>query len=338
MFSERLLDHARSGLITAWDTDREDQMPAAQVATGMDAFREQTLALPTSIGAALAKKQSMTDKFGLALEQGDGHSLVTLMNEEGYGPLPKIAGDAEVFAGLFKRTTPVQVVAGNSLSRSTAEPVLSGSTLTFPVGVFGLADFPRSWSTGMNHGKDITIQGQGMDHTLIVLDSDLSARVAIHNLTIRNCTLFTNNNYLFDLRREPASISLQHMRLCGFDKGAGGSCAFGTRELLLRASDSIITGGYGRHPGGQILRASGNGLLARFDRCTLSRTSLGHITERSTVHFESCTFEDFTDISSLAQQNPGVTNNNGTVLALPKGIERQLDMNDLFPNWKERKE
>lgn len=70
----------------------------------------------------------------------------------------------------------------------------------------------------------------------------------MRNFGARDCTLYTENQYLFDLRNDSASVHFDRVRAIGFDMGAGSSCLFGTEELALYARDSRFEGGYGRSP------------------------------------------------------------------------------------------
>ena len=339
LFSQSLLAHARKAMGTAWSNSREESLPNDLMNQGLSRFRESTLALPETIGQELANAANEDDQLKLAWDSGDVHTLITFMSDKELGPFPELVQNPEQFESFFQRSH--AVVAGNhreAVARG-GEPLASGTVLSFPAGVFRVADFPRQWSDENGHGQDITIRGAGMNNTLLVLNSDLSTRIAVKNLILQDCTIFTGNNYLFDLRREPISVKLIRMRLCGFDKGSGSSCAFGTEELALHGIDSIISGGYGRHPGGRVFDVRNDGLLVRFEGCTLTRTSLGKLQGRATAHFSNCRFVGFqTDMNRLARTHRGVSLAGCSTESLPKDAPKSLSLEEIFPNWQQRLE
>ena len=253
------------------------------------------------------------------------------------GPLVELGTDADWFARFFDRAHPERVVDGLQASAEDFSELRDGMTLVFPEGVHDLGNFMRSSSFVP---ADITLAGAGRDKTLLLL-GDLSSSGLVERLSFRDCTLFTGNNYLFDLRREPAIVALDRVRLTGFDMGAGASTAFGTEGLILRVRDSIITGGYGRHPEhGTLFDVRTHALLARFESSRLSVINLGlhHIRDRATVVFDDCQLTDILDAPYNASPPPGVQfvgTEAGGAVGGPPGIPRRFDLDELFPGWED---
>ena len=138
-----------------------------------------------------------------------------------------------------------------------------------------------------------------------------------------------------------AIVALDRVRLTGFDMGAGASTAFGTQGLILRVRDSIITGGYGRHPEhGTLFDVRTHALLARFESSRLSVINLGlhHIRDRATVVFDDCQLTDILDAPYNASPPPGVQfvgTEAGGAVGGPPGIPRRFDLDELFPGWED---
>src|SRR5690606_13610272 len=111
------------------------------------------------------------------------------------------------------------------------------------------------------------------------------------------------------------------VRLIGFDKGAGASCAFGTEELALRAKGCVIEGGYGRAPQhGTLFDVRTDGLLARFEDCELRLLDLelNHIRSGATVVFEDCRLTDLLGTAGQPDRlPPGVRFVNSPRAAFP---------------------
>jgi hypothetical protein len=185
-----------------------------------------------------------------------------------------------------------------------------------------------------------------MDSTMLVLSDDLSTRGPLVRLTIRDCTVNTNDNYLTDLRTKPATLTFLRARFIGFDTGAGGATLLdaAAHGFMLRAVDSRFEGGYGRTPWScNFLDVRNNALVARFERCRFSQLSLSMQWwgAGSTVFFSGCTFEDMLDrqpLTSHAADRPGVIFDGGSFTYFggdPTQVPSK-DLNALFPDWQAR--
>ena len=136
-------------------------------------------------------------------------------------------------------------------------------------------------------------------------------------------------------------MQFERVRLIGFDMGAGSSCLFGTKELAVWLRSCRIEGGYGPHPEyGQLFDVRTDALLARFDNCTIDRVRIApHLYPGSTVVFANSVLTDVLDhdFDSL-QEKPGLSFPGSTLAPLPDPFEGSLhkDLNQLFPNWRQR--
>jgi hypothetical protein len=114
-------------------------------------------------------------------------------------------------------------------------------------------------------------------------------------LTVRDVTL--TGESVFDARG-PMTLTLQRVRVAGFNTGAGGSDfvdARGRTNLALLAEDCVFDGTVGRGPPrhGTVLSLSSHAKLVRFDRCTfLGCQHVARVWGDATLHFERCTFRD----------------------------------------------
>ena len=167
--------------------------------------------------------------------------------------------------------------------------------------------------------------------------SDWSAYDTVRNLTLENCTIYANNNYLFDVRKPAMSVTVRSCRLTGWTTGAGSSCLFGTEALALRVIDSEITGIYNRYPAyGRLFDVRRNGLLARFENCTIEACHVFQGTRAgATLVFANCTMRN---ISDSRKEIPRHAKLLGTRLEWFGGGDRDAlkrDINELFPDWKD---
>ena len=136
-----------------------------------------------------------------------------------------------------------------------------------------------------------------MDATLLQL-GDIGIRGDVQRLAFRDLTLDAGNDGLFDMRSGALVLDLERVRIVRFDAAHGGCHVFDARGVLIRARDSKIIGGYGRHPGHGDLFRSGP-ILARFSRCRfeLLDMSLSRVGSRGRVLFQDCSFH-------LLEENP----------------------------------
>jgi len=335
LFTAAMLSALEEGLERGWRELRKDAPSEDERAQGRRRFRQSVIALPVLIGRQLAERR---DQLDLALEDTrTGGVMTTLQRLQGGapGPLFDLVRDRGTFDRFFVAETTGSAIDGSSAvsaaSLMKGEPVADGTTLVFPAGVFALMDFGSYWRE--RFPRDLTLRGAGMNSTLLVLQEDLSAYDTVRNLTLENLTLHTNNNYGFDIRQPPMSLTLRNVRCIGFDMGAGASCLFGTEGLALRATDCEFLGGYGRGPEfGQLFDIRHNGLLARFERCLVARVrAFGHVHAGATLVFSACRLEEIFDEGTPSN----ILLDGTTVTRRSRESESPLarDLNDLFPGW-----
>ncbi len=338
VFSAALLKLAHENILRGWAFGRQDQPSEQEVGLGMAQFREQVPQLATAIGRKLAKRRT---ELELAIEDArTGGVFATLDRlEEGVaGPLSELVMDREMFDRFFVSEPSGTALDGvRTLSNPKRnEPVPDGSILTFPAGVFTIEDFGNYWRE--HFPRDLTLRGAGKNATLLVLESDLSAHDVVRNMTFEDFSLFADNNSLFDIRQTPMSLTMRRVRVMGWDSGAGGSTAFGTEGLALRATDCDFMGGYGRSPERSFLFGiRHNGLLARFDNCSISRThAFQYIRPGATILFSHCRLEEIFDQAGQVPENVTLDSTTVTHWDSSAGQSLARDLNDLFPDWKAR--
>ena len=105
--------------------------------------------------------------------------------------------------------------------------------LSFPAGIHRLDERRLRGPRGEPFPTDVTIEGAGMDATLLRL-SDISIPSDVERLTIRDLTLDCENDGLFDLRSGDASLDIAGVRIVRFDASHGGCRIFtGDRGTVL---------------------------------------------------------------------------------------------------------
>lgn len=337
LFTDALLEYAREGIVEGWRSKRSDEPTDEQLERGVEAFRRGVLAIPAVIGAELADTQSELELAREDARTGGVFEALRRVRENGTGPLPELVLDRDTFDGFFVTESPRTAVDGPTAFARGAlkrdEPVPDGSVVSFPAGVHRLEDFGSKWRE--HYPRDLVLRGAGMNATLLVLDSDLSAYDLVRNLAIEDLSLHTDDDYLFDVREPAMSVTLRRVRFTGWDMGAGSSCLFGTESLALRAIDCEFLGGYGSSPrSGQLFDVRHNGLLARFEGCRIERTRVfGNFGSGATVVFVGCVIEDALDrrdppSNVVLDRTPISYWNEET------GSELARDLNDLFPDWR----
>ncbi|MFT7670559.1 MAG: hypothetical protein ACI8X5_003268 [Planctomycetota bacterium] len=343
LFSTALLELARKNIEAGWAKSRPDQPSVEEVDTGLELFRERTPQLARSIGIELSKlRTSKEEVLEDARTGGVFDVLARLMDrtKEPSGPLPELVSDRDAFDKFFISESPTSSADGQtSLSIESlheGKPVPDGSVLIFPPGVFLLEDFGRYWRT--HFPRDLTIRGAGMDATLLVLKSGLSANDLVRNLTFEYFTVHTDRSELFDLRKPSMSLTMRRVRVAGWDRGSGSSSLFETEGLALRAIHCEFLGGYGKSPeSGKLFDIRHSGLLASFDHCLISRTSaFEKVGSAATVVFSNCRLEDLLGRDNTVPKN--ITMDASTLSFWNKehGYKLNRDLSDIFPDWKER--
>jgi hypothetical protein len=232
------------------------------------------------VAAQIAQERSLrTD-----LERGEPFAFLRTLKSTGVEPHELLSTSAGL-ERFFKPRGSGGTVDGPRLTRQTA--LQDGDRIVFPagqhpldVGAWGHAAF----------ANDLTIEGQSMDATLVVLSQDLSARNDVHNLTLRDLTLDCGDNYLTDFRGVGITLRVERCRLIGFDMGAGGSVMLAADAGVFHATNSRIEAGFGRSPGSGNLFRVRSGFLARLEGCTVVGP-FRSVMDDGTYLFERCTFE-----------------------------------------------
>ncbi len=335
LISAELRRYALDEIAAGWQEKRKDPIPEPLRDVGFQEFEGIVRRTPREIGRRLAGHQDDLD----ALASNDILTILRALDRGSLGPQLELIRDADRFRSFFRCSGGGTVDGLAAFHANEDLHVDSQTTLDFAVGVHS------AYSGWLSHMKPlpncITVAGAGMDRTLLVM-GDLSTNGVVDRFSIRDCTVYTNDRYLFDLRREPAVLTFDHVRFCGFDMGAGSSCLLGTRATAVLATDCRFEGGYGHNPGsGTLFDVRTDALLARFERCSFSHMAWqsGWIRPGATLIFAHCTFEDvFGSKRSIQSDRPGIVFDGCTVIPAdpPDGRPAALDLNELFPDWRAR--
>lgn len=336
LITPALQRRAEAEMRRGWGSVRKDEMPQDDLGEGATKYEAIVLDTPYAIGRELGERRTKAEAALEDARTGGVFALLEKLDGGGVGPLVDVVRGAR-FEDYFAREAPER--RRHPRKDHPDQDVEDGVTLSWPAGVFrlrGLMDekdpFPR----------DVTLEGAGIDATMLVLHSSLDTRGRLRNFAIRDCTVHTDGRYLFDLRREPASMRFERVRFIGFDAGAGASCLLGTRALALTARGCRFEGGYGRHPQhGQPFDVRTDGLLARFEGCTFSLVNLGiyHWRGGATAVFLGCTLDRILDDAmGQAASKPGVVFDGCSYSRFEGPLEQvpKLDLNALFPGWQQR--
>lgn len=333
--------HGERGIREGWKGVRADDVGAEELIAGLAEYEKLVLETPISIGRKLGEARNATDAALEDAKRGGLFALLKSLEEKNAGPIVDVVRDAKQMDAYFQRSsTGASFVDGPSHRKHADDALENGATLTFPAGVFRVGNLLGETRPTP---RDVTVRGAGMDATLLVTADELF-RAGLVNLTLRDCTLHTDGNYLTDIRSQPASMTFERVRFIGFDSGAGGSCLLAAKALAVRAFDCQFIGGYGRSPrSGQLFDVRTNSLIARFDRCLFDQLGLElrGIRPRATVVMIGCTLTDmFDDQPYASNAHAGLALDGCTVGYLEGGSRAAAtkDLNALFPDWKDRME
>jgi len=332
-----LLRYAREGIAQGWLELRRNPIPDTTLEEGLARFERTVLDAPREIGRSLGQRENERDGAIEEFVAGDPLALLVKLGQGGVGPRPEFVSDGAGFARLFPAVA--GAMRDGATNRSHPDDVLEdGSTLSFPAGVFRLRSLMQEKDP---FPRDVTVRGAGMNATLLLVD-ELSTRGELRNFTLRDCTLFTED-YLFDLRQNPSSIQLDRVRVIGFDIGAGGSCMIGAVRpgTVLWARNSRLEGGYGRSPEhGTLWDVRTDAFLARLESCQVDLVSLelGRLQPGASVAFVNCTLTDLLDRPPIDTEHAGIVLAGTTVAYFDRtqGGAPHKDLDELFPNWRER--
>jgi hypothetical protein len=341
LISDALRRYAEENIAKGWSAVRKDEIPAEDLAEGMKSYEQIVRDSPARIGRSLGERRTKAEEALEDARTGGVFALLERLHGGGVGPLPALVRDPKQFDELFVRVVPETFRDGLANRGHADAETEDGVTLTWPAGVFKVENLMREKDP---YPRDVTLAGAGMNSTMLVLNGDLSTNQSLRNFAIRDCTVNTNNHYLFDLRVEPAAIRFDRVRFIGFDMGAGGSCLLGTSSLALNARQCRFEGGYGSSPpSGRIFDVRTDALLARFENCTFSlvRLAIGYWSAGETVLFLGCAFDQILDDPIRdAAGRPGVIFDGCSITLHDGGRENvpRRDLNELFPNWRARME
>ncbi len=286
-FSEELRRHFADGYVDGWRAVRPEPPEPEQLAGGETEFRREVLALPERLGRADAEARRKAEALERALADGDGLTILEAAAEGRYHPNPEDEGLKLVDRCLDRRFES-GAVSGEGWDASTLR---DGLTIVFGPGHHSLSTSDLRRKAPRPFPADVTIQGAGMDATLVVID-EISLRSEVERLRFRDLTFDTGNDYAFDLRQGGALLDFERVRVVRFDMGAGGSLAFSVQSgMMLRARDCEFLGGYGSSPGsGRLFR--GAALISRFERCRFDLIDLElEEVKGGEVLFLHCTFD-----------------------------------------------
>jgi hypothetical protein len=332
-------DWLESELLRGWHEARSDVPEPEVQQSGIQRADRAIRRMPEVVGRQLADEANELDEIRRLTRSDSSDDVLRAMQRlasNGGRQEPSILRDVERLTKILAPQASGPALEGASLGPRPDDAVVDGATLHFSAGIHRLGALMRSKSP---YPRDVTIQGAGMNSTLLILSSTLSPRSSLRNFTVRDCTVHTGRNYLFDLRgSNGCAVSLDRVRIIGFDMGAGGSCAFGTAATLLYARDSRFEGGFGHSPGsGNVFRVRSSAIAARFDRCHFSRVRLNAVA-LGAVLLQSC---ELSEMLSDPHKEPvelagcqvslWVAASDGN---LREDLRRSLD--ELVPGWQKQ--
>jgi hypothetical protein len=335
LITEALREHARAGIARGWASERRDPIPAGKIEEGLVTFERDVLAAPEQIGKTLGVLANQADGAIQDFLAHDPIALLDRLDAGGIGPRPEFVTDAAGFAQLFPALGG-KAADGVASLRDPDAVLEDGSFLVFPAGVFRIRSLMEKKDP---FPRDVTVRGAGMNVTLLLVQ-DLSTRGELRNFAFKDCTVFTENDSLFDLRIRPASILFERVRVIGFDSGAGGSSLLDAPGMAVLARASRFEGGHGRSAGGKLFDVRSDALLARFERCQIDQVELELRLVRpgASVAFVSCTLTNILDRRPVEDQHPGVAFPGSTIEYFPadQGTPPRKDLNEIFPDWQQR--
>ncbi|MEW6071768.1 MAG: hypothetical protein AB1726_04110 [Planctomycetota bacterium] len=334
LIGEELRAYARAEISRGWASQTDASLPDELLQEGLEGFEKAVLLAPEEIGKHLARREA---EYAAARERGEAFVLFVDL-DQGRGPLPDLVADEERFGALFAAQTAGPTLDGTASTDELLDGLVDGTTLVFGPGAHRV-DFQRLLDRQGPFPRDVTVAGAGRSTTLLLSLSDLSVRSPLRNLTFRDCTIFTNGDAMFDLRRDGAVLRFERVHLIGFDGGQGGSSLFALQGCALLLTDCIIEGGYGGFPGHcQLFDVRTDAHLARFERCDLIRILIGPARLRpgATVLFTGCRLVDLLDRpEAFASPRPGLSFDRSSISFFDRSVgdppAKRLE--DRFPGW-----
>jgi len=271
--------------------------------------------------------------------EGDLFELLAWLEPGGRGPVAELVDDGERFGRLFSARHPERWIEAGPYRKKLREPWIDGATLALEPGTWQLDGLDPP---GVPLPEDATLAGAGMSTTLVVLGT-LRPAGNVARFTLRDCTVFTDNRPLLDLEEGYAGLTFERVRFVGWDSGVGSAPLIRARGLALRMVGCEVLGGYGRDPGsGTLFQVPSAALLARLERCRFvaTRTGIDSWHARASVSFVECAASDTTDRpAELVGDRAGVHLHGSVFRPLIEGARApHLELDELFPRWRERLE
>lgn len=315
----------------AAEEPRESARPATEVLTDEPADLASVEPEPARTAAGDGS-QSPTETPPL----GDLFALLTWLEQPSRGPLNEVVADAAGFEALFASRHRERWVEGRAHLASAGDLWTAGTTLSVDPGVWKLEDVLPPDGT---LPPDLTLAGGGTTRTLILVGG-VRPRGRVERFTLRDCTVFTDNQPLFDCRGELAALTFERARLIGFDSGLDPSPLVRARGLGVQMRDCELLGGYGRAPGsGSLFDVPSAALLARFERVRFDALRLGleRLHERVSLAFvDGVTNLLIEDPAPELATHAGVTFSGTPIVLLPQGQRPPaLALDGLFAKWRE---
>jgi hypothetical protein len=289
-FSPELREFFLAEYRAGWASLRQDEAEAALIGEGFVRFKDEVLALPRRLGEDAAKVRTAEEALAAALSGKDGVGAARALQQGLWKPKPEDLEGA-LLDGLVARRAAGPDVDGTTVNADLRSPPAAGTTLHFGPGVHRFDPRKLNRRNPYAVADDVALVGAGMDATLLVFETSTDFRDAVRGFSIKNLTLFAECDFI-DQSGSPLTLTLERVRITGFDCGAGGSTALSSSSgALLTAVDCEFAGGYGRNPEGYANALDGDRFVARFDRCRFERCALWHSKpSQSTFLFRGCTF------------------------------------------------
>jgi hypothetical protein len=334
-FSPELREFFLAEYRAGWASLRQDEAEAARIGAGFVQFKDDVLALPRRLGEDAAKVRTAEEALAAALTGKDGVGAHRALQEGLWKPKPEDLEGA-LLDGLVARRAAGPDVDGTTVNADRNSPPAAGTTLNFGPGVHRFNPGKLNRRDPYAVADDVALVGAGMDSTLLVFEGSTDFRAAVRGFSIRNLTLFANCDFI-DQRGEPLTLTLERVRVTGFDCGAGSQTALNSwTGALLTAVDCEFAGGYGRSPEHGGYAIGGRSFVARFDRCRFERCALWHSApSQSTILFRACTFSNVAR-DPLLDAGPTIRFTGCNVESVRKPEDPPLPalkLSDLFPAY-----
>lgn len=293
LYGPALAEHFRREFVRGWLSLRKDQPAGAVLDAGEKTYQRSVREMPQRLGERAAREANERDALVAAVKSGDGLLLLAAMDAGDFEPsLEEV--DELVDHALVPRHASGSL-EGAELSGEAPPELTAGVTLRFGPGVHVLDERKLRGPDGRSLPADVSVIGAGMDSTLLRI-GDVSINSDVERLALRDMTIDTGNDGLFDLRGVKLLLDMERVRVVRFDAGHGGSYVFDANGgSIVRARSCQFIGGYGKSPGRGWLYRNGP-ILARFENCHFELFERYAIQD-SKIVYRGCTFE-------LLKENP----------------------------------